>query len=133
MSHLSSVMWLWTGTVPGPAGGRSGERGLGEVDPAGRPDAGRAGQRARTSAAQPLQTSARDPDGTHVQHQLRDPRLQQQRRGETAERGWQIIACLELNSQINNLIYNMFYFTKISQVTLLNKYLNNALYYRDLY
>ncbi len=57
-------------TVPGPAGGRSGERGLGEVDAAGRPDAGRAGQRPRPSPAQPVQTSARDPDGTHFQHQL---------------------------------------------------------------
>lgn len=75
-------MLFWTGTVPGPAGGGSGERGLGEVDAAGRPDAGRAGQRPRPSATQPLQTSARDPDGTHVQHQLRDPGLQQQRRGE---------------------------------------------------
>lgn len=80
-SVLAAVL-LCHGTVPGPARGRAGERGLREVDPAGRPDAGRAGQRPRTSTSQSLQTSARDPDRTHVQHQLRDPRLQQQRRSE---------------------------------------------------
>lgn len=73
------------GAVPGPEGGGSRKRGFWEVDPAGRPDAGRAGQWARPSATQPVQTPARDPDGTNVQHQLRDPGLQQQRRGEDTE------------------------------------------------
>lgn len=68
--HFSSILLFWTGTVPGSAGGGAGERGLGEVDPAGCPDTGRAGQRARSSATQPLQTPARDPDRTNVQHQL---------------------------------------------------------------
>lgn len=82
---FSSVVLFWTGTVPGPAGSSAGERGLGEVDPAGRPDAGRAGQRARPGSTQPLQTPARDPDRTHLQHQLRDPGLQQQRRGDRSD------------------------------------------------